>query len=186
MHCLRILLLAVAVVYAERSATPQCPPMPNQCSALCPPRDGSCCGAFGTIGYTEEVCGSGCQSGPCLEAGGPVTAGCDVGRCGLGCTCPEADQCCSADGYCGTGSSFVRLTWKLTIKCGTGCQFGACGEAGDASSSPTRVHYKGCTIYAAAGRCDGLCPCPNSADCCSRTGFCGSGDAYVCTFYLEH
>ncbi|OUM62360.1 carbohydrate-binding module family 18 protein, partial [Piromyces sp. E2] len=135
-----------------------------------------CCSGSGYCGTTNAFCSiaDGCQKsyGVCTEDGNGITCtevrktlnmmndGIDKFRCEENeherCgkdyqnqSCTNQDDCCSADGYCGTSKEFCYSS--------NGCQagFGIC-KCGEKYSN---------------GQC-------NNNHCCSSSGYCGTTNAF--------
>ncbi|PRP78240.1 hypothetical protein PROFUN_13850 [Planoprotostelium fungivorum] len=86
--------------------------------------------------------------------------------CGDGACTPATGVCCSQYGYCGNTTDY----------CGDGCVAGQClktstsatSSSASTSSSSTTGTLTGCQISG----------CPNSGECCSIYGYCGSTADY--------
>ncbi|KAI0014616.1 hypothetical protein F4780DRAFT_200481 [Xylariomycetidae sp. FL0641] len=96
---------------------------------------GDCCSSTGWCGTGEDYCGSGCQSGKCLDGGITTDGTCGVANNNMLCGTWEQGSCCSSSGFCGSSEAH----------CGPGCQSGPClqDEDGDGSG----VIYVDHTIY---------------------------------------
>jgi len=174
---------------ASISSVSDCDALPTgSCNKDCPCKNGMCCSSYGYCGNNENYCGIGCLSGPCLYA--PKPADCpNDGTCSADCPCPEG-YCCSKYGYCGTGDLF----------CGEGCQSGNCnGKINPppvitkttaittskpissvvvtTSAAPPAPTVSDCSGLK-TGTCNENCPCKNPDHCCSKYGYCGTGDQY--------
>ncbi|KAK3296431.1 uncharacterized protein B0H64DRAFT_170257 [Chaetomium fimeti] len=74
--------------------------------------DGDCCSSSGWCGKTEAFCGSGCQSGSCIQGADTNDGTCGVNHKGTKCGDWKDGGCCSLAGYCGA----------TRYHCGVGCQ----------------------------------------------------------------
>ena len=129
----------------------------------CP--EGECCSKYGWCGTTKEYCSvnDGCQSkfGRCRSTGKNNVS--TNGRCGKeNGQCPEG-ECCSKYGWCGKSKDHCLIE--------AGCQsdFGKC-KVDDAKH---KVSYNG-----QCGPDKGKCP---KGLCCSKYGWCGTGQKYCGT-----
>jgi hypothetical protein len=138
------------------------------------PKKGHCCSVSGYCGDTDEYCSrkQGCQPeyGLCVfdeeveedvyeeettEEPDNVIATTAEPECGKGIgKCPNGG-CCSAEGLCGTTSSFCNVK--------NGCQ----------------KDYGVCSSESEIGRCgEGFGKCPVAEQCCSVEGYCGTTEHY--------
>ena len=85
---------------------------------------GACCSPAGYCGTGPDHCGSGCQSGPCLQGGETTDGTCGIQNGDTLCGTWSHGACCSKSGFCG----------NETEHCGTGCQSGPC-FGGNSSAS---------------------------------------------------
>ncbi|ORX76333.1 hypothetical protein BCR32DRAFT_183369, partial [Anaeromyces robustus] len=133
--------------------------------------DGKCCSRYGWCGTGDKYCGIGCQEkfGDCnkitkVEPLQSHTISTDT-SCGPdnGNTDCPAGQCCSKYGWCGTGDKY----------CGIGCQekYGICNSIVESD------HSKKISTDNRCGPDNGDTECP-SGQCCSKYGWCGTGDKF--------
>ncbi|KAF7532454.1 hypothetical protein G7054_g7955 [Neopestalotiopsis clavispora] len=122
---------------------------------------GDCCSASGYCGTSSDHCDAGCQTafGNCTAGSTAISTDGSCGANGKTCTGSTFGTCCSADGYCGTGSDH----------CDAGCQtsFGTCNaESTDISTDGS------------CGKNGKTCKGSTFGDCCSASGYCGKGGDY--------
>ncbi|KAK9463832.1 glyoxal oxidase N-terminus-domain-containing protein [Lipomyces oligophaga] len=97
---------------------------------------GNCCSVHGYCGNGTDYCGTGCQSGDCIDdddSGSDSNVTVD-GTCGSdygGTVCGDwyLGNCCSSYGYCGNTSDH----------CGTGCQSGDCYDSISSSAVASTI-----------------------------------------------
>ncbi|KAK4446124.1 hypothetical protein QBC34DRAFT_497070 [Podospora aff. communis PSN243] len=82
---------------------------------------GDCCSVNGWCGSTPAHCGSGCQSGKCIQGAITTDGSCGAGANHAICAGWPAGECCSPAGWCG----------GTPDHCGVGCQSGPCTDRND-------------------------------------------------------
>ncbi|EPE30838.1 Plant lectins/antimicrobial peptide [Glarea lozoyensis ATCC 20868] len=126
---------------------------------------GACCSASGFCGAGTAFCdsSSGCQAGfgNCTVASGVSTDGACGGTGKRSCKGSAFGDCCSKSGFCGATSTFCDAA--------QGCQagFGSC------TASTSNISTDG-----SCGKNGKTCKGSTYGDCCSTSGFCGTGDAF--------
>ncbi|CAF0845390.1 unnamed protein product [Adineta steineri] len=82
-----------------------------------------CKSKWGFCGYTEEYCGAGCRSGPCIKG-----------------ECPDTNMCKSKWGFCGYTEDY----------CGAGCKSGPCEQGGKSDGSETTASQSSGSVSSAS------------------------------------
>ncbi|KAF5024579.1 hypothetical protein F66182_3342 [Fusarium sp. NRRL 66182] len=122
---------------------------------------GDCCSSNNSCGKTDAHCltSSACQPkfGTCTGAENVSTDG-SCGANGKTCLGSKYGDCCSSSGFCGGTDDF----------CGANCQakFGKCGTASNISTDGS------------CGKNGKTCKGSKYGDCCSSSGFCGTGNDF--------
>jgi hypothetical protein len=136
--------------------------------------EGECCSKSGYCGKTVDHCTNGCQSefGKCVIDSSDIPVSVVLGRCGpyYG-SCANPNECCNAEGYCGTTSEYCNACQLNYGKCKNASALPTTTAKIDIGATPTNSN----PIKGRCGPTFGKC---GEYECCSQYGYCGVTDAH--------